>query len=234
LKSNSALLNVLIVGVAAMGAALIVAAAIAWSSEDMQFLLALGCLTVISEFMDFGPFANSRISVSIVLIFAAGAFSGLPGAVLIAGVCATADAVAHRKPHYKAIFNLGVLITTAAAYCGVVSLFSIDAHDWTARLGPSMAGATAAYVVNSGFVTMAISLENRLDPLSVWSSRFRWLLPHYIVIGLLAVLLALAYDRWDMAGLALFLVPLAMAWLAMKQYADSVVGMRPATSGTTA
>ena len=37
-----------------------------------------------------------------------------------------------------------------------------------------------------------------------------------------------------MAGLVLFLVPLAMAWLAMKQYADSVVGMRPATSGTTA
>jgi hypothetical protein len=234
LKSNSALLNVLIAGVAAMGAALIVVAAIAWSSEDVQFLLALGFLTVISEFMDFGPFANSRISVSIVLIFAAGAFSGLPGAVLIAGVCATADAVAHPKPFYKAAFNLGVLITTGAVYCGVVSVFSLDAHDWTARLGPSMAAAGAAYIVNSGLVTMAISTENRIDLFSVWSSRFRWLLPHYIVIGLLAVLLALAYDRWDMAGLALFLMPLAMAWLAMKQYADSATGMRPATSGTTA
>jgi len=234
LRHNSALLNVLIVGVAAMGATLIVAAAIAWSSEDVQFLLALGFLTVISEFMDFGPFANSRISVSIVLIFAAGAFSGLPGAVLIAGVCATADAVAHRKPLYKAVFNLGVLVTTGAVYCGVVSVFSVDAHDWTARLGPSMAASAAGYLVNSGLVTMAISADNRIDPFSVWSSRFRWLLPHYIVIGLLAVLLALAYDRWDMAGLALFLVPLGMAWLAMKQYADSVIGMRPATSGTTA
>ena len=184
--------------------------------------------------MDFGPFANSRISVSIVLIFAAGAFSGLPGAVLVGGVCAIGDAVAHPKPFYKAAFNLGVLITTGAVYCGVLSVFSFDAHDWTARLGPSMAAAGAAYIVNSGLVTMEISTDNRIDPFSVWSRRFRWLLPHYIVIGLLAVLLALAYDRWDMAGLALFLVPLAMAWLAMKQYADSVAGMRPATSGTTA
>jgi hypothetical protein len=41
-------------------------------------------------------------------------------------------------------------------------------------------------------------------------------------MGLLAVLLALAYDRWDMAGLALFLVPLAMAWLTH----EAVCGQR--------
>lgn len=32
---------------------------------------------------------------------------------------------------------------------------------------------------------MAISMDNGLDPFSIWSSRFRWLLPHYIVIGVL-------------------------------------------------
>jgi len=37
---------------------------------------------------------------------------------------------------------------------------------------------------------------------------------------------------WDMARPCLFLVLLTMAWLAMKQYADSVVAMRSRTSGT--
>jgi hypothetical protein len=36
-----------------------------------------------------------------------------------------------------------------------------------------------------------------------------------------------------MAGLALFLVPLARAWLATKQNADNVVGNASATFGTT-
>lgn len=47
-------------------------------------------------------------------------------------------------------------------------------------------------------------------------------------------MMALAYDRWEIGGVALFLVPLGMAWLAMKQYADSMTRMRMVPSGTTA
>ena len=236
MKRNSALLNAMIAAVAVLGLGLAVLAAFAWSNEDILFLASLAVMTAISEVVDLGPFGNSRVSISIVLICTAGVFSGLPGAVIIACVSAGVDAVAHRKASKKVVFNAGVLVTTGAVYCGVTSLLAsgVDAHDWTARLGPSMAGAAAAYVVNSGFVTMAISMDNGLDPFSVWNSRFRWLLPHYIVIGLLAVMMALAYDRWDVGGLALFLVPLGMAWLAMKQYADGIVRTRVVPSSTTA
>jgi hypothetical protein len=233
---NSALLNAFIAAVAVLGACLAVAAAFAWSDEDVLFLVSLGVMTVASEVMDFGPFGNSRVSVSIVLICAAGLFSGLPGAVIMACVSAGADAAAHRKSAHKVVFNLGALIITGAVYTGVTSILAsgVDAQDWTARLGPSMAGAAAAYVVNSGLVTMAISVDKGLEPFSVWNTRFRWLLPHYIVIGVLAVMMALAYDRWEIGGLALFLVPLGMAWLAMKQYAESMSQARIVPTGTTA
>jgi hypothetical protein len=226
----------MIAAVAVLGLGLAVAAAFAWSSEDVLFLASLAIMTVACEVLDFGPFGNSRVSISIVLICAAGIFSGLPGAAIMACVSAGTDAAVHHKAARKVVFNFGVLMATGAVYTVVTSLLAsgVDAHDWTGRLGPSMAGAAAAYVVNSGFVTMAISMDNGLDPFSVWSDRFRWLLPHYIVIGVLAVMMALAYDRWDIGGIALFLVPLGMAWLAMKQYADSMSRMRIAPSGTTA
>ncbi|MEO8458144.1 MAG: hypothetical protein ABI559_10055 [Chloroflexota bacterium] len=225
----------MIAAVALVGFALAVVAAFAWNDEDILFLASIAIMTIVSEVVDLGPFGNSRISISIVLICTAGLFSGLPGAVIVALVSASADAVAHRKATKKVVFNAGVLVTTGAAYCGVTSLFAsgVDSHDWTAHLGPSMAGAFAAYVVNSGFVTMAISMDNGIDAFTVWSSRFRWLLPYYIVIGLLAVMMALSYDRWAVGGLALFLLPLGMAWLAMKQYADGMVRTRTTTAATT-
>jgi hypothetical protein len=236
LKSSSTLRNALIACVAALGVAVFVVGAFMWSSEDVSLLLFLAGLTVLSEFVDFGPFANSRVSVSIVLIFAAGAFSGLPGAVLVAAVSAVADTAAHRKPLYKSAFNLGVLVITGAVYVGVVSALSQghDSHDWAALLGPSMAGALVAFAVNSGLVTLVISLDRHMDVFSIWNDSFRWLLPHYVVLGLLAILMALAYDRWGMGGMALFLVPLAMAWLAMKQYADSAERIREVPTGTPA
>jgi hypothetical protein len=230
------LLHAFIAAVALLGACLAVAAAFAWSDEDVLFLASLAALTAASEVLDFGPFGNSRVSVSIVLICAAGIYSGLPGAVILACVSAGTDAALHRKSARKVVFNLGALIVTGAGYTGVTSLLAggVEAEDWTARLGPSMAGAAAAYVVNSGLVTMAISMDKGLDPFSVWNTRFRWLLPHYIVIGVLAVMLALAYDRWEIGGVVLFLVPLGMAWLAMKQYAESMNHLRIVPTGTTA
>jgi hypothetical protein len=226
----------MIAAVAVLGLGLAVLAAFAWSDEDILFLASLAVMTVISEVVDMGPFGNSRVSISIVLICAAGVFSGLPGAAIMAVVSAGADAAVHRKASRKVIFNAGVLITTGAVFCGVTSLLAsgVEAHDWTGRLGPSMAGAAAAYVVNSGFVTMAISLDNGIDPFSVWDNRFRWLLPHYIVSGLFAVMMAQAYDRWDFGGLVLFIVPLGMAWLAMKQYADGILRTRVVASGKSA
>lgn len=236
MKRNSALLNAMIAAVAVLGLGLAVLAAFAWSDEDVLFLASLAVVTAISEVVDLGPFEHSRVSISIVLICAAGVFSGLPGAAIMACVSAGADAVAHRQASRKVIFNTVVLITTGAVYCGVTSILAsgADAHDWTARLGPSMAGAAAAFVVNSGLVTMAIAMDDGFDQFSVWNRHFRWLLPHYIVIGLLAVMMAQAYDRWDVGGLVLFVVPLGMVWLAMKQSADGIVRTRVVPSGKTA
>jgi hypothetical protein len=234
LNKNTDVLTGLIVVVAAPGVALVAAAGLSWDSEDVLFITCLAALAGASEVADFGPFKNSRMSISVAFIFAAGTFSGIPGAIAVGTAAAVVDAIAHRKVFRKAAFNFGVILISGAAYTGVLGAFSTayDSGDWVAQLGPAFAAATFAFAVNSGLVTTAIALDTGTDPRSVWSGAFRWMLPHYVMFGMLGVLMALAYDRWEIEGLALVLVPVAMAWLALKQYADSASQVKRATATT--
>lgn len=222
LNKNTDSLIALVFVVATLGVALVVAAAITWTHEDIVFLACLAGLAALAEVLDFGPFKGSRMSISVAFIFAAGTFSGLPGAIAVGCASAVSDAIAHRKTLKKASFNFGVILASGAVYTGVLGAFSsaYDSGDWFARIGPAFVAAAVAYAANSGLVTAVISLDTGSDPREVWTGSFAWMFPYYILFGMLGVLTALAYDRWELPGLALFLVPLAMTWLALKQSAD--------------
>ena len=224
---NIALRNLLIAAVVFAGLGVFIAGAASWDHEDLLLLGSLVALTVCSESADFA-FPNSRISVTMALILAAGIFSGLPGVAVVAPVAAIADFCFHPKALYKSAFNAGCLVLAGASLVGVLEVFSstYSSGDWTAQIGPVVVGSVIAFAVNSGLVSLVISLDRGLKPFEVWSDCFRWMLPHYVLLGLLGLFLAAAYDGWDMGGLVLLLAPLAIAWFYMKQHADRVAGAR--------
>jgi hypothetical protein len=210
--------------IVAASVALLAVAGVQWRDEDLVLLGALAGLALISEVLDFAPFGNSRISLSVALILVAGTVSGLPGVAVVVSVAVVTDLVVHPKPIYKAAFNEGALLLAGAAYVGVFEAFSTGYRgaDWPDVLGPALLGGGLNFVVNSALVAFAIAIETRGRPLSVWNERFRWLFPHYVIVGILAVMLATAYARWELAGVALLVVPLAMVWFAMRQYVGVV------------
>ena len=210
--------------VIAAGAAVIATAALQWHGEDLVLLAALVGLTILSEVLDFAPFPNSRVSLSAALILVAATVSGLPGVVIVVSAAVTTDFIVHPKPWYKAAFNEGALLLAAVAYMGVFEAFGTgySNEDWPAVLAPAIIGAGLNFAVNSSLVALAIASETRSQPISVWNERFRWLLPYYVVVGVLAAVIAVAYDDWGLAGIGLVLIPLAMVWLGMKQYAGMV------------
>ncbi|MDO8612972.1 MAG: hypothetical protein Q7R32_09140 [Dehalococcoidia bacterium] len=208
------------------GAALLSVVPFQWQDEDLVLLGALAGLAVISEALDFAPFANSRISLSVALILVAGIVSGLPGVAVVVTVAVIADSLVHPKPLFKALFNEGALLLAGAAYVAVFEAFSTgySNKDWPDALAPALLGSALNFAVNSGLVACAIGIETKTNPLGVWNDRFRWLFPHYVIVGVLAVTMAAAYDRWELGGVALLVVPLAMVWFSLRQY----VGMASA------
>jgi hypothetical protein len=220
--SHLSALTWLVTGVCLAGLGVLAGAALSAKDEDIVLLSALAALAVLSELLDFAPFPHSRVSLSAALIFAAGTVGALPGVAVVASAAVVADYLAHRKPLFKVAFNAGVLLLMGAAYVGVFQAFATGYRpdDWPAILGPAILGSALGFAVNSALVALAIALHNGRHPFPVWSESFRWLLPHYILLGVLAAMMASAYDSWELAGLAILLVPMGMAWLVLKQQAD--------------
>jgi hypothetical protein len=218
-----------VAAVASSGFAITSAAILFGNTEETTLLVTLLVLAVVSEAFGFTPFPKSTVSISIAFIMSAGVVSGLAGVALVAPGAALASGVFRRKDPVKIVFNLGALLMTGAVFVSILELFSDGyTNDTLALLAPTLAASVFAFALNSGTVTFAISLDGAGKPLSIWNDAFRWLLPHYVVLGSLAVILALSYERWDLRGIALILVPLCMMWLVQKQYVHRPL---PASSG---
>lgn len=211
--------TLLIAAVAAAGAAIIAAATLQWNDENLGLLATLAAFAVIAERFDIRLVRSSRLSVSTVPILAAGTLAGLPGVMVVALAAALADHLGRNKPYYKGVFNAGVLLVAGAAYVAVFETFPVggDSREWPALLFPCLLGVMVNFAINSTLVALVIAAESRLRPVAVWNENFRSLPPHYVVMGVLAAIMASAYELDGLSTLAVLFVPLAMARFVSKQ-----------------
>jgi putative nucleotidyltransferase with HDIG domain len=91
---------------------------------------------------------------------------------------------------------------------------------WPQVLGPSLLAALVHYGISCSLVSLAVSLTTKGTVHGVWNEKFRWLWPHYLVLGILALAIASAYQLIGLWGLAIFLAPPAMMHFALKQYVE--------------
>ena len=220
--SRTSVLRLFIAVVAMGGLAVLAAAGFRWQDDDMGLIVALAGLAVICELLDFGTFPNSRVSLSVGAIVAAAVVGSFTGIAIVCTAAVGAQYLAHRKPLFKVAFNEGALLVSGAAVVGVFEAFGTGfaARDWPDVMAPALVAGVVYFAINSGLVAVAISIDKGINPVSVWSDAFSWLAPHYVLVSLLAVAVATAFDAWGLVGIALPLVPLAMAWIIVKQYAD--------------
>src|SRR5207244_12913113 len=151
---------------------------------------------------------RGTFSISTVPVLAAGMLLGVPGAVAIALASALGTAVVRGLPWYKALFNCGNYVLAAAlaatAFLAAGARLAAD----NLPLLMALAAATGLVHYTHMLVTaVAIAVEHRTSPLRAWREQFAWLWPQYLVLGVLAVLLALAYHEFGLAGAAAFVAP---------------------------
>src|SRR6185295_11087414 len=92
---------------------------------------------------------------------------------------------------------------------------------------PAALAATVVFVAtNTVLLSVVIALETGSSVGAVWNLNYRWLLPNYVGLGMVGLGMAVAIQAIGLAGLAVFFIPLAMAWYSFKLYMAQTEAVR--------
>ena len=189
---------------------------------DLASLVLFMALAAFFEGLQINIYGPATTSASMAAIVAAALLGGVPA------VCAASCAIAlmhylRMKPLlYKTAFNWATYLLAGSAVVAVMSLVDlpirVDNLVWL--IVPAAVASMAQYVLNTGLVAGAIALSSGGVIVKIWREQFQWLASHYLVLGMLGLLLALAYDLVGALGALLFVLPIVMIRYAEEQYVE--------------
>lgn len=204
-------------GAALYGVYLVQIGTLDWSAALMLIVLAWA-----GEALALDLYTESTVSLSFVALLASAFLLGPVGVAVVAPVEALTHAYQRRPQWYKVAFNLAgnMLAGTAASFVFGSLGVKIGIDTLPLLILPSALAAGVYYLVNVGLVALAVALASQRQPLQVWREQFQWLWIHYIALGFIALVLAVAYVGLGIYGVLAFLVPLFIVRYAQKQSID--------------
>jgi diguanylate cyclase (GGDEF)-like protein len=221
----------LVTGAAALAAALSDMTAV---TSTPELLLVLVICVVVLDLVDLDLFGRGRVSPGAIPSLALAFYFGPVGPVA-AEALVWVVRVARGEPVLKASFNFGALGVSGAVAAAILSL--AGPAQGAQLVGAGAIAGLAYYAVNASLVAGVWALDEGVAPLAAWRERFAWCWPHHVVFGALAGTFLVAYDEVGSLAFALVGLPVAMLWLAQKQYLDhtrtSVTELRDRHEETT-
>ncbi len=192
-------------------------------TSDLGGFFVLALLAIAFSRTRIPIYGDTAISIGIVGDVAIAFLYGPAGAVLVSPFAAIATD-ANIGAWYKRLFNVGSFIVINVVVAVMIrSLVDVVGPGLpvNAWLIPIALGAVVVYyLLNSGLVAIAVSLSTGTSLVEVWREKFEWLLPHYVVFGLLGLALAVGYQSIGYFGLLVFVAPPLMMRFSVKQYID--------------
>ncbi len=219
-RDPNAVAGLVTVVVAAASALMVATAPSAWGqivdnpTEFVTLLLVtLGLQVIVVDVYGRGTLSFAGTGL-LAMSFAFGA-----GPAMLDGAAMALVLLLVRRPKFhRALFDGANFALCGAAAGALYHLF--PGHRLGAFVGllPSFAAACAYFVINVGLLSLAMGVSEGITPRSVWSERFRWRTPYYIVSGPLGLALVIAYEKVGITGLVAFTLPPAMMMFSVRQY----------------
>jgi hypothetical protein len=161
-------------------------------NADFLLLLVLACIAA-PHTLHFGH--NARISTLQPFMLAAIVFFGVQQAMLMAGVAMTYFWIVSRPrlEVHKALFNLCNFLLAAWLGGHVFSASGGHVGDLTspASLLGLLLTALTFFAVNTGLVSIAIGLEQKIAPFQVWYEKYSWTLSAQLAGASIVILLSM-------------------------------------------
>jgi putative nucleotidyltransferase with HDIG domain len=202
------------------------AAAVAWFGPQIDTSRLAGFAVLAAFAVAFGRtrlaiYGETTVSIAMVGDFAVAFLFGPAGAVIVSPVSAVVTDFGGGGAWYKRLFNIGanvIVNATVASFAWALMGSEFAVNAWVVPI--ALGGIAIYYLMNISLVTIAVSLSSRMSIRAVWREKFEWLMPHYVVFGMLGLALAVAYDAVGIAGLLAFVAPPVMMRFSLKQYID--------------
>jgi hypothetical protein len=150
---------------------------------------------------------NARISTLQPFMLAAIVLFGIKEAVLLAAVSMTYFWIVGRPrmQAYKALFNLCNFVL--AAWAGGHVFYRAGGHPGDVTSSESLVALLLTvltfFVINTGLVSVAVGLEQRIAPYRVWYEKYSWTINAQLAGGSLVILIGLLRHSFGLATLFL-------------------------------
>ncbi|MBL8138289.1 MAG: HD domain-containing protein [Acidobacteria bacterium] len=167
----------------------------------------------------------ARLSVSEPFVFASAMLFGPAAGTVTVAIDACVMSLrlmpSLRTPH-RILFNVGTLVVSVAV--SAVAFFKLAGIDPRAPHYPSVdtfiwplyVFTTLCFVLNSGLVALALSIERRASAFAIWRQQFMWLSVNYFAGASVAALLVVYARTVDAAILGVVIPLIAILYLTFR------------------
>ena len=216
-----------------LGMTIIVAALINFAG-DLRGLILFSAMAAVAELFSVELFTSSRSRVSVSSVVAIAGilvFGPLAGALvhMVSGIMTVVTTTLRSEqpestrvsPLRRSTFNTGMWVT-AAAIAGWVYVLAGGTPGTVSQPSnvlPLLVAGTADTLANLMILIGVIALQTGRRPLHIWKQDFQWAAPVAIAVGALGGgVLALAYEMFQILGLAVFFLPILSITYSLRLY----------------
>ena len=128
-----------------------------------------------------------------------------------------------KKPAYRALFNaanFGLTVLAAGAVYHALGGTTGRAPALPGDLLPLFAMGLTYFLMNTGIVSVVLSLTERKNVWRVWQVNFLWTIFHMLASLPVGVAIAVVHHSLSVWGVCLFVAPLLLARYSFKLYTD--------------
>lgn len=170
---------------------------------------------------------NTSISTSAAPLLAGACLFGPIGALVISLALSTSAMIKHRSPFIRYAFNTSnhLLASLTCIYFLFWTNISVTTEVSITIALSMIAAAGLTYLSTTILMSGIIHLSSGIPAREIWTERFSWLWPYYIVLGLVAYALALGYLNSGIIGVTIFFAPLLMLRISQDQYLSRTESM---------
>jgi putative nucleotidyltransferase with HDIG domain len=120
-------------------------------------------------------------------------------------------------PYYKSIFNISTFVLSSGISGLVFSFFS-NHHYGQFLFAPTILTVIVYLIINSAIMSKLVSLINNKPFFITWTSNFKGVSLSIFAVGMIGIILALAFISYGPTAVVLFFAPLLLARYSFKLY----------------